>query len=144
MKSITENKEFWKIIEPFLSEKVTAQSNVSLVEKGKVLSNETKRFFKKNTVYQLGINRNEANDEPALSNNPVDVAIQKFINHRSVKLVRDNINLFDMFKFDSISLANILGEVANLNSANIGTFKDIPLHCRKLVSDIFNHFLAEI
>ena len=72
------------------------------------------------------------------------MAIQKFINHPSVKLVRDNINLFDMLKLDSISLSNISGEVTNLNSANIGTFKDILSHCRKAVSDIFNHFLAEI
>ena len=42
MKSITDNKVFWKTIMSFLSEKVTAQSNISLVENGKLLSNETK------------------------------------------------------------------------------------------------------
>lgn len=42
MKCITDNKEFWKTMKPLLRENVTAQTNVSLVEKGKLLLNKTK------------------------------------------------------------------------------------------------------
>ena len=42
MNSITDKKELWRTIKPFLSDKVTAQTNILLVEKGKFLSNETK------------------------------------------------------------------------------------------------------
>lgn len=42
MKCITDNKEFWKTIKPLLRENVTARTNVSLVEKGKLLLNKTK------------------------------------------------------------------------------------------------------
>ena len=42
MNSIIDNKEFWKNIIPFLSDKVTAPTKISLVEKSKLISNETK------------------------------------------------------------------------------------------------------
>ena len=40
--SITDNKEFGRTIRLFLSDKVPAKTKISLVEKGKYLSNETK------------------------------------------------------------------------------------------------------
>ena len=98
------------------------------MEKDKLLSDETKiaetlsNFFK-NTVNQLGINRDEAkfDDKPVLSKKPVDVAIEKFKNHLTVKLIRDNINISDKFQLESVSL-DILREVANLNGAKNSTF----------------------
>lgn len=42
MKGSTDNKEFWKRSKPFLSDKVTAPTNIILVENGKILSNERK------------------------------------------------------------------------------------------------------
>ena len=98
------------------------------MEKAKLLSDEKKitetlsNFFK-NTVDQRGINRDEAkfDDKPVLSKKPIDVVIEKFKNHPSVKLIRDNINLSDMLKLESGSL-DILREVANLNSAKNSTF----------------------
>ena len=54
--------------------------------------------------------------------NPVCIAIQKFNNHSSVKLIRDNITLFDIFQFENVSLDDILKEVTNLNSAKLVHF----------------------
>ena len=88
--------EFWRIIKPFLSDKVTVQTKIQLVEKGKLLSNETKvtetfNSVFENTANKLRINRDDAkfNYEPVLSTIPIDVAIQKFSNQPSVKLIRD-------------------------------------------------------
>ena len=71
-----------------------------------------------------------------LSTNPVDIAIQKFDNHSSVKLIRDNSTLSDMFKFETVSLDAILKEIKNLNSTKNGTFKNIPKYCLKEIVDI--------
>ena len=119
---------------PFLSEKVTAQTNISLVEKDKLLSNKTKiaeifsNYFK-NIVKQLRIITDEAKSDgkPILSENPVDVAIEKFNKHHSVKLFRGNIIVSDMLKFESNFLDDMLSEVANLNSAKNSIFKNIPI-----------------
>ena len=39
---MTDNKELWKTVKPFLSDKITTFSNTSLVEKGKIVSDESK------------------------------------------------------------------------------------------------------
>ena len=67
MNSITDDKKFWRIIKPFLSEKI------SLAEKSTLLSIEIRiaetlsRFFK-NIVNKLGIIRDDTkvNDESVL------------------------------------------------------------------------------
>ena len=86
-----------------MSDKVTAQTKILFVEKGKRFLNETKvaeafSNISENAVNKLGINKDDANfnDEPVLSTNPVDIAIQKFDNHPHVKLIRDNITLSDL------------------------------------------------
>ena len=93
MNSINDNKEFQRIIKPFLSD-----------EKDKLLSNEKKfaetfcKFFE-NAVTKLGINRDDDkfNGEPKLSTDSVDMTTQKCGNLSSVKLIRDNTTLSDMF-----------------------------------------------
>ena len=80
-----------------------------------------------NAVKKIGINKGDAkfNDEPVLSVIPVDIAIQKFDNHPSVKLIRDDITLSDMFRFESFSLDDILkkGCCAYLQSYFNSNFK---------------------
>ena len=92
MNSITYNKEFQRIIKPFLID-----------EKGKLLSNE-KKFaeifcYQINTVTKLGINRDDDkfNGEPKLSTDSVDITTQKCGNLASVKLIRDNTTLSETF-----------------------------------------------
>ena len=42
LKNVTDNKEFWKTVKPFLCDKVTTSPKISLVEKGETISNESK------------------------------------------------------------------------------------------------------
>ena len=65
-----------------------------------------------------------------LSTNPFDTAIQNFDYHPSVKLIKDNITLSDMFPFESVSLDYILKEITNLISAK--NFKNIRTRCRNI------------
>ena len=93
MNSITYNKEFQRIIKPFLSD-----------EKGKLLSNEKKfaetfcKFFE-NAVTKLGINRDDDkfNGEPKLSTDLVDITTRKCGNLSGAKLTRDNTTLSEIF-----------------------------------------------
>ena len=111
-------------------DKVTAETKILLVEKGKFLSNETKaaetfsNIFE-NSVNKLDINWDDVkfNDEPVPSTNPGDIAIQKLDNHPNVKSIRDNITFSDIFHFESVALDNILKEVTSRNSGNNDTSK---------------------
>ena len=62
-----ENKEFWKTVKPF-SFKVTDFPKVSLVEKGKIIPNESKvansfSNFSENAIRALGITTSEHSHE---------------------------------------------------------------------------------
>ena len=121
MNGITDNKNLQGIIlvKPFLID-----------EKDKLFLNEKKvaetscNFFE-NAVTKLWINRDDDkfNVKPQLSTNPVNIATQTLGNVSSVKLIRDNITLSDMFQFQSVSLDSILKEITNLYSAKNGAFK---------------------
>ena len=131
-------------------DKVTAETKILLVEKGKFLSNETKaaetfsNIFE-NSVNKLDINWDDVkfNDEPVPSTNPGDIAIQKLDNHPNVKSIRDNITFSDIFHFESVALDNILKEVTSRNSDNNDTFKYISIRCLKEVKDICRIILTQ-
>ena len=40
VKNITDNKRFWKIIKPFLSDKVTSIQKITLIENDKIVKND--------------------------------------------------------------------------------------------------------
>ena len=42
LKNLMDNKEFWKTVKPFLYDKVTTFPEISLVEKGEIISDESK------------------------------------------------------------------------------------------------------
>ena len=56
------------------------------------------------------------------------------------KIIKDNTNLSDIFKFESVSPHDIFRKDTNLNSARNGTLKNIPTRCLKEVSDICSPF----
>ena len=52
LKNITENNLFWKTVKPFLTDKGTRINNITLIEKGEIISNDVEvadtlnKFFK--------------------------------------------------------------------------------------------------
>ena len=121
-----------------MSDKVTVQTKISLTEKGKFLSNETKvaeilsNVFE-NAVSKLGINKDDTkfHDVPVLSTNPVGIAIRKFDTslfdyHLIVTLIRDNyfFTCFNMKMF-------LLKEIKNFSSAKSCSFKNIVTRSQK-------------
>ena len=102
LKNVTDNKEFWKTVKPFLSDKVTTFPKISLVEKGKIISDESKvansfsNFFE-NAIRSLGIKANEHSQENYELKNPVEIAIK----HPSRNLIKKNITNNLNFHFSS-------------------------------------------
>ena len=80
LKNVTDNKEFWKTVKPFLSDKVTTFPKIFL-EKGEIISDESKvvnsfsNFFE-NAIRSLGIKANEHFQENYDLKNPVEIAIK--------------------------------------------------------------------
>ena len=70
---------------------------------------------------------------------PVEIAIQKFKNHSSIKSIKEKIGSPEIFKFCKINLDDILKELNNLGQTKSGTFGDIPCKCLKLSSNEIAH-----
>ena len=52
---------------------------------------------------------------------PVKIAINKFENHPSAQVIRENINLNQEFFFKEVEVDEILKEIGNLDSNKSGT-----------------------
>ena len=145
---MTDNKELWKTIKPFLSDKVTTFPKISFVEKGETISDESKvansfsNFFE-NAIRSLGINANEHSQENYVLKNPGKIAIKKFEQHSSINLITKNITNNESFHFSPAAHENILKEMINLDKKN-GTFKNIPTRRLKDVSDVCSPILVNI
>ena len=126
---------------PFLSHKVSKSSKITLVEGDEIISADkdtAQKFdkFYKNAVSSLNIQCDSdfANECEGLED-PVEIAIQKFKNHPSIKSIKENIVSPEIFKFHKINLDDILKELNNLDMTKNGTFGNIPFKCLKLSSD---------
>ena len=106
------NKEFWKTVKPFLYDKVTTFPEISLVEKGEIISDESKvansfsNFFE-NAIRSLGIKANKHSQENYDLKNPLEIAIKKFEQYPSVILINKNITNNENFHFSSVDHENI-------------------------------------
>ena len=113
LKNVTDNKEFWKTVKPFLSDKVTTFPKISLVEKGEIISDESKvansfsNFFE-NAIHSLGIKANKHSQENYDFKNPAEIAIKKSEQHPSIDLINKNITNNENFHFSPVHHENIL------------------------------------
>ena len=150
MKTVLDSKEFWKTMRPFLSDKNTVFSQISIEKNNRiisddfVLSEEFSTFFE-DAVRSLNVEPNEyfLCDMENL-NNPVDIAIRKFENHPSVQAIKQNISVNKDFYFSNTEVSDILKETTALNNKKNGTFGNIPTKLLKEVSDICAPALNDI
>ena len=75
---------------------------------------------------------------------PIDIAIDKFKNHPSINLIKENTSIVSSFNFTKIKLADIEKEILNLDRKKNGTFKNIPTKILKETSSICSETLLQI
>ena len=133
--------EFWKTVKPFLSNKSTQTSQITLVDENNIISEEGEvaemlnNFFD-NAVKDLEINENQY----ILSNtietdDPVDIAVEKYKSHPSILAIKENVSS-SVFHFKTVTLNDIENEISNLDSTKNGTIHGIPTKHPKDASDI--------
>ena len=106
VKNVTDNKTFWKIVKPFLSEKGNTFSKITLVEGGEIIYNDQdiaqklNEFFS-NTVKHLDIpNNSYIINHPEFLRDPIEIAIHKFSAHPSVMKIKESVVIFLLFPTD--------------------------------------------
>ena len=91
-----DNKRFWKIVKPFLSDKLKSSEKTTLVHKEKIIPNDDEKtkfnlfFFYRSTLKHLKIPEFKDTDfAPECISRPALKAIMKFRNHPSVSAIRN-------------------------------------------------------
>ena len=139
-------------MKPFLSEKCTYASKISLIHNDNVISDDqeladTFNNFFEHTVDNLGIQeyRNDHNiDMNSILDDPIDYAIAKYKNHPSIIMINENVSFESRFSFTAVNEDDIQREILNLNPKKPGTFGNVPTKMLKSSSEICNVALQNI
>ena len=133
IRDATDNKTFWRKVIPLFSEKVTLQTKILLVEKGKDLNDpeissevekvipedmetaETFNEFFVNIVSSLEILPKENYEtDVGNDNEPILNYINKFKNHPSIKVIKSRKKEEQTFNFSHNSYEEVLNEIRKL------------------------------
>ena len=99
MKNFLDSKEFWKTMRPFLSDKNTVFSQISIEKNNRIISDDFDLSEEFSTSFEDAVRSlNVKPDEYYLSDiknlsNPVEIVIRKFENHPSVQAIKENISV---------------------------------------------------
>ena len=151
--SFTDNKQFWKNVNPLFSDKSKSQDTITLVENNKIITDdnelaETFNAFFENAVKNMKLEQdNKVTNSTEGIDDPVEKAIYKFEKHPSVLKIKEkigDITLDNEFNFTTIDKEGIEKQIAMLNARKTTTFKNIPAKILKSNSDICTPYLKGI
>ena len=148
MKSITDNKIFWKTMKPLFSDKGCHKPKITLIDEGKItsedqeVSNIFNKYFK-NAITSLEI-ENEHKDNEVNLDVSTNFRIDEYKHHPSISSIKDKIGSASEFSFRAITLEEIDKELKNLNDKKASTSNSIPAKVLKKTSDICNKNLLYI
>ena len=95
---------------PFLSEKCTYVSKISLVHNDNVISDDqdlVDTFNNINNIHNININ--------SISDDPIDYAIIKYKNHPSIIMINEYVSFESRFSFTAANEDDFQREILNLN-----------------------------
>ena len=115
-----------------MSEKVTTFPKISLIQNDDVISDELKvaksfSSFFEDAVNSLGIKKDDQGNNNFGLSNPVEIAINNFEQHPSIKLIKENVSTTTTFSFMPTETDDIIKEISNLDNKKMALLK-IYLH----------------
>ena len=129
-KQVTDNKIFWKTVKPFFADKGVNNEKMTLIENGETLP-KNEEIVENLNDYFSDIRTNlklPPYEDPTIDavniTDPVLKAIEKYKNHRSIRIINDKYKTNSVFTFNQISLEEI--ELKNLNPSKASQSSDIP------------------
>jgi len=108
VKKITDNKQFWKTVKPFFSNKTVNSEKITLIENDEVISDDQEianKFsnFYASVVENLGID----NQNMKLNDEDIENVIGKFKNHPSILKIREHYNSSNSFSFTQVNVNDV-------------------------------------
>ena len=156
LKLITDNKQFWKTMKPFFSDKTNKGKKITLIEGDEIISNdvdvaETMNEFFSNVVSNLSIKGYQTesstigHDESSnIGSDKIFHAINTFKDHPSIIKIKERIQIHEKFIFSMSNVDDITTIIKSLNINKPTTFNNIPAKTIALTNDISAPFISKI
>ena len=158
LSKITDSKKFWNTVKPFLTDKGSSSSKITLVKGSTILSDpkEVSAQFSnyyQNAVKSLGISRDVfATEDVTGITDPVLSSVAKYSKHPSILAIKKSLPSIEgqKFEFNIIEQDDVEKEVRDLNSRKKGTFcnitpsevKELPEIWLPVLNDTWNKELV--
>ena len=145
-KVVNNNRTFWKTVKPFLSEKVTKQSKINLVEDDKIISRDD-QIAKKFSEYFISIPilnmpSNGYKCPYSSEQDPIFKILDKYKEHRSIKLIKAK-NGSKVFKFRQIDIGEVKKTFQSLDPKKAAQKDDIKTNLLKKNVDFFAKYTCD-
>ena len=153
LKLFTDNKKFWKNVNPLFSDKCTTQSNITLVENDQIVTDDeqlanTFNDFFKDAVTKLNIEQNIEYCQSTVDiTDPIDAAIYKYKNHPSIMKICEVVGVKiegEQFNFENMDMEMLKNEISGLNDKKSTSSRNIPVKVLKQNSDVCISYLHKI
>ena len=146
-KNVCDNKKFWRVVKPLLSNKIISNEKITIVEGDKIIRSDKEtakvlnEFFS-NVVTNLNIPQfNQIDRTSENIRDPVIKAIVKYRAHPSIIAIKENCASKSNFNFSFVEKVDILKEIKMLQSNKATQNTDIPTKLIKDNADIFAEFI---
>ena len=144
-----DNKKFWKNIKPFLSDKGISNTNITLIEDNRIISNDlevtnTLSIYFENVVSLLEIPQicdYIVNNEGI--SDPINAIIMKYSKHPSIIKINECIEMSG-FMFKCCNISEIQNEISNLKNNTAAPSGSVSAPLLKEYKDICGEFLLNI
>ena len=145
-KDVADNKQFWRIVKPVLSDKVKSSEKITLVEGEEIINEDGENAEILNTFFSNAVKNSkipEYQETDSLANNishPVFRAILKYRNHPNIVAIK-NLNKSSRFDFCRVCVQDVVKEINKLSTRK--ATPDLPVKILKESSDIFGNYICD-
>ena len=144
--AVIDNKNFWKVIKPYFSGKVTTKDKIALIEDNEICDKDEKvakifNTFFSNAVSNLEIQYVDKFNHPSDEPDPIVNAIIRYKDHPSIKKINDRMKSENSFSFLHVTLMDIIKEISDLDVKKASPNNSIPPKLIKENQDIFAYKL---
>ena len=145
-KNVCDNRKFWEVVKPLLSNKIVSNKKITLAEGEEIIKADQANVKVLNNFFSIIIKNLEIPQynqvEPICQNikDPVIKAIIKYRNHPSIIAIKERFTN-SKFSFSFIEKNYILKEIKNLQINKATQDSDIPSKLIKNNSDLFVDFV---
>ena len=147
-KNITDNRKFWQIVKPFLSEKIKSREKITLVKNEEIISNDvevanTLNNYFSNVVKNLKTPEKFVTDSlpQSLSRHQILNAVLKYKNHPSMHVIKKFSQRFSSFYFSHVDKNTVLKEIKKLNFSKAAQDSDISVTMLQENADFFADYI---